>query len=57
MGNGGDYVVSIRPNAPHIPAFVRPRAGNYCAMVKVVCEGTRHGDGNLLRDGVGMFSV
>ena len=47
----------LRPNTPHVPAFVRPRAGKYLATVGVVCGGTRHRNVNLLWDGVWMFSV
>ena len=47
----------LRPNTPHVPSFVRARAGKYLATVGVVCEGTRHGNVDLLWEGVWMFSV
>ena len=45
----------IWPNAPHVPSFVRPRAGNYYAMVGVVREGTRHGKFAFCEVGGGCF--
>ena len=41
----------LRPNAPHVPSFVRARAGKYWAMVGVMCEEARHRDGDFQREG------